>query len=68
VRSSSEALPFETGRPETGKRRKKNPLKSMNSLSVKYLMTLYISCELTLNPTFLKKVSISGTEIARICL
>lgn len=43
VSSSSETSSFETVRPESGKIRKKNPLKSMDSLSVKYLMTFYIS-------------------------
>jgi hypothetical protein len=58
----NEESSFETGLPESGKRRKKNPLKSMNSLSVKYFSTVYISCRLTESPTFLKKVSKSNAE------
>jgi hypothetical protein len=68
INYSNEEASFEIGLPESGKRRKKNPLKSMNYLSVKYFRTISISCKLTASPTFLKKVSRSPAEIARSLL
>lgn len=68
INSSNEEPSFETGLPESGKRRKKNPLKSMDSLSVKYFSTISISWKLTESPTFLKKVSRSIAETVRSLL